>query len=81
MWNDRTRSNSIRKLRQPIVIELGDGNTVTISHLRLVSVSQEYEVNALYTPTFWLSLLSIIQLDTAGYTSTFGHGTCSISSP
>jgi hypothetical protein len=32
-------------------------------------------------PTFRLSLLSINQLDTARYTSTFGPGKCSISSP
>jgi len=38
-----------------------------------LTFSQEYEVNALYTPTFRLSLLSIHQLDTTGYTSTFGH--------
>jgi len=81
MCNDRTRFNSIKKLRQPIVIELGDDNKVTVSHHGLVNVSQEYEVNALYTPTFQISLLSINQLDTAGYTSTFGCGKYSISSP
>jgi len=81
MCNDRTRFNSIKELRQPIVIELGDDNKVTVSHHGLVNVSQEYKVNALYMPTFQLSLLSINQLDTAGYTSTFGHGKCSISSP
>jgi len=64
------------KLRQPIVIELGDDNKVTESHHGLVSVSQEYEVNALYTPTFRLSLLSINQVDTAGYTCTFGRIHC-----
>jgi len=81
MCTDRTTFNSIKQLRQPIVIELGDDNKVTVSHHGLVNVSQEYEVNALYTPTFQLSLLSITQLDTAGYTSTFGRGKCSISSP
>jgi hypothetical protein len=81
MCNDRTRFNSIKKLRQPIVSELGDDNKVTVSHHGLVNVSQEYEVNALYMPMFRLSLLSIDQLDTAGYTSTLGHGKCSIASP
>ena len=42
---------------------------------------RRYEVNSLYTPTFRLSLLSINQFDTAGYTSTFGLDMCSISSP
>jgi len=81
MSNDRTRFNSIKKLRRPIVIELGDDTKVKASHHGLVNVSQEYDVNALYTPAFRLSLLSINQLDTAGYTSRFGHGKCSISSP
>jgi len=81
MCNDRTRFNSIKKLRQPIVIELGDDNKLTVSHHGLVNISQENEVNALYTPTFRLSLLSMNQLDTAGYTSTFGRGKCSISFP
>jgi hypothetical protein len=71
MCNDRTRFNSIKKLRQPIVIELGDDNRVTVSHHGLVNVSQEYEVDALYTPMFLHSLLSINQFDTAGYTSIF----------
>ena len=70
----------IKKLRQPIVIELEDDSNVTVSHHGLVNISQEYKVNALYTSTFRLSLLSN-QLDTAGYTSTFARGKCSISSP
>ena len=81
MCNDHTRFNSMKKLRQPIAIELGDDNKVTVSHHGLVNISQECEVNALYTPTFRLSLLSNNQLDTAGYTSIFGYGKCSISSP
>jgi len=81
MCNDRTRFNSIKKLRQPIVIELGNDNKVTACHHGLVNVSQEYKVNALYMPTFRLSLLSINQLDSAGYTSTFEPSKCSISSP
>jgi hypothetical protein len=54
---------------------------VTVSHHGLLNISQEYQVNTLYTPMFRLLLLSIIQLDTAGYTSTFERGKCSISSP
>jgi len=80
MCNDRTRFNSIKKLRQPMIIELGDDNKVAVSHHGLVNVSQKYKGNALYTPRFRLSLLSINQLDTAGYTSTFVRGKCSISS-
>jgi hypothetical protein len=74
MCNDHTRFNSTKKLRQPIIIELGDDNQVTVSHHGLVNVSQEYEVIALYMLTFRLSLLSINQLDSDGYTSTFRRG-------
>jgi len=80
MCNDCTRFNWIKKLCQPIVIELGDDNKVTVSQHGLVNVSQENKVNALYTPTFRFSLLSINQLDTAAYTSTFGRVNCFISS-
>jgi hypothetical protein len=61
MCNDHTRFNSIKKLHQPIVIELRDDNKVTVSHHELDNFSQEYEVNALYMRTFRLSLLSINQ--------------------
>jgi len=43
-----------------------------------VNISQGLQLNALYTPTFRLSLLSINQLDLAGYTTTFRRGKCSI---
>jgi len=70
--NNRTRFNSIKKHRQPTVMELIDDNKYTVSHHGLVNVSQDYKVNGLHTPTIRLSLLSIHQLDTAGYTSTVG---------
>ena len=41
---------------------------------------QGAEFTALYTPTFRISLLSIGQLDIAGYISTFGNGVYEISS-
>jgi hypothetical protein len=75
MCNDPTRFNSIKKLLQPIVIELRDNNTIAVSNHGLVNFSQEYVVNALYTPTFRLSLLSINQLDTPGYTTTLDVAT------
>jgi len=62
-------------------IELGDDNTVSVTHHGLVDATQGYEIDALYTPTFRLSLFSINQLDSAGSTATFGGGKCSISSP
>lgn len=39
------------------------------------------KITALYTPTFRVSLLSIGQLDDAGYTATFRQGTCTIGAP
>jgi len=77
--NDHTRFNSIKKLRQPIVIELGDDNKVTVSHHGLINISQEYKYESLHTPTFRLSLLFINQLDTTRYTSKFGCSKWSIS--
>jgi hypothetical protein len=57
----------IKKLRQPIVIELGDDNKVTLSHHGLINVSQKYK-SMLSTPLHSGSLFSpsIIwtQLDT-----------------
>jgi len=80
MFNDWTRFNSIKRLHQPVVIELVNDNEVTVSHHELFDISQEYKVNAHYTPMFQLSLLSINQMDTAGYTSTCEHGKWSKSS-
>jgi hypothetical protein len=74
IWKGHNRFNSIKKLCQPIVIEPGDDNKVIVSYHTLVNVSHQYQVIALYTPTFWLSLLSITLLHTAGYRSTFGPG-------
>ena len=71
----------LRNFVKRIVIELWDASKVTVSHHGLVNVSQKYEVDPLYTPTFRVSLPSINPLDTAGYTCTFGHNQCSISSP
>jgi len=64
-----------------MLIELGNDNTVSVTHHGLVDATQGYEIDALYTPTFRLSLFSINQLDYTGSTATFGGGKCSISSP
>jgi len=47
----------------------------------LCPLNSGYEIDALYTPTFRLSLFSVNQLDSAGSIVTFGGGKCSISSP
>jgi hypothetical protein len=81
MCNNRTSFKSFKKLRRPKLIVLGDDSMVSITHHGLVDASQGYEMDALYTPTFRLSLFSINQLDFTGSTATFGGGKCSISSP
>ena len=45
------------ELSFPIVIELGDTNSVTATHYGFVDVIQRYQVKTLHTPTFRLSLL------------------------
>ena len=76
--NDRSGFISFKRLPSPVIIKLGDETTVTATFHGLVNISQDLQFNALYTPMFRLSLLSIYQLDLAGYTMTFQRGKCSI---
>jgi len=78
MCNDRNCFISFKRLPSPIIIKLCDETTVTTTFHGLVNISQGLQLNALYTPMFRLSLLSINQLDLAGYTTTFQRGKCSI---
>ncbi|KAF8542324.1 hypothetical protein BDD12DRAFT_825514 [Trichophaea hybrida] len=55
-----------------MIIEFGN-NTVEIP--------QGYQVDALYAPMIQLSLLSVNQIDSAGYMATFRSSKCSISLP
>jgi hypothetical protein len=80
MCNDRSTFSTFKKLSLPIVIELGDKNSVTATHYGFVDI-QGYQIEALHTPTFRLSLLSINQLDLGGHTKIFWNGKCSITSP
>jgi len=81
MCNDRSRFSTFKKLSLPIVIELGDNNSVTTMRYGVVDVIQGYQVEALHTPTFRLSLLSVNQLDLRGHTTIFQKGKCSVTSP
>jgi hypothetical protein len=81
MCNDRSSFSTFKKLSLPTVIELGDNNSVTATHYGFVNVIQGYQVEALHTPTFRLSLLSINQLDLGGHTTIFQNGKCSINLP
>jgi len=78
MCNDRNCFISFKRLQSPIIIKLGDETIVTTTNHGLINISQDLQLNALYTPMFWLSLLSIHQLDLAWYTTTYRRGICSI---
>jgi len=80
MCNDRSSFPTFKKISLPIVIELGDNNSGTATDYGLVNVIQGFQVEALHTPTFRLSLLSINQLDLGGHTTIFQNGKCSINS-
>jgi len=59
---------------------LGDDTIVQATHKGLVQV-QNYWVKALHLSTFRYSLLSVGDLDTHGYSTTFEKGRCIISDP
>ena len=80
MCNDRTSFTAYKKLPTSIDIRLGDKTRVRATHQGTVDLGG-IEVNALHTPTFRVYLLSIGQLDDAGYTSTFRQGICTIGAP
>ena len=80
MSNNHGLFKSFKKPSQPKLIELGDDNTVSVTPHWLVDITQGSEIDAVYTPTFCLSLFYINELDSAGSTATFGGGKCSIMS-
>jgi hypothetical protein len=68
------------RLSHTINIRLGDDTIVQATHKGLVQV-QGHWVKALHLPTFRYSLLSVGDLDTHGYRTTFEKGRCIISDP
>jgi len=78
MCNDSSCFISFKRLPSPIIIKLGDETIVTATFHGLFNISQGLQLNALYTPTFLISLLSINQLVLARYSTTFRRGKCSI---
>ena len=80
MCNDHSSFPSFKKLSLPRVIELGDDISLTATHYGFVIIIQGYQVKALHTPTFRLSLLSINQIDLGRHTAIFCNGRCSITS-
>jgi hypothetical protein len=81
MCNDRSSFSTFKQLSLPIVIEVGDNNSVTTVHYGFVDVIPGYQVEALHTSTFRLPLLSINQFDLDGHTTIFRNRKCSITSP
>jgi len=77
MFNDRNSFSTFKMISLPIVIDLGDNNSVTATHYCFVNVIQGYQVETLHRPTIRLSLLSINQLNMGGHATIFQKGQCS----
>jgi len=81
MYNGpRSRFRTYSQLLHTIDIRLGDDTIVQATHKSLVQV-QNHWVKALHLPTFRYSLLSVGNIDTHGYSTTFEKGRCIISDP
>jgi len=64
-------------LPNPIRIQLGNKTCVLATHHGFLQV-QSHLIDALHTPSFRYSLLSVVELDSQGYHTKFGNGKCSI---
>ena len=74
MYNGvRGRCITCERLPCPIVISLCDGSSVKSTHHGILLI-QHQEIDALHTPTFRYSLLSVGEFDTRGYITKFGNG-------
>jgi len=78
MCNNRSSFLTYERLARPIPIKLGDETVVMAYYHGRIIVFQGYCANALHTPTFRMSLLSISQLDDDGFTTIFSNGQCSM---
>jgi len=78
MYNgDKHGYITYNRLPSPIDIKLGDDTNVRTTHQGIISI-QNHRLNALHTPSFRYSLLSVGDLDTHGYITEFGNGKCAI---
>jgi hypothetical protein len=80
MCNNRSSFLTYERLAKPIPIKLGDETIVMSYYHGRITVFQGYCADALHTPTFRMSLLSISQLDD-GFTTIFSNGQCSMKNP
>jgi len=78
MCNNRSSFLIYVRLARLIPLKLGDETVVMAYYHGRITVFQGYCANALHTPTFRMSLLSISQLDDDGFTTIFSNGQCSI---
>ena len=69
--------NTYKRLPNPIRIQLGNKTYVFATHHGSVRV-QDHQIDALHTPSFRYSLLSVVELDSQRYHTKFGNGKCSI---
>jgi len=69
--------NTYERLPNPIGIQLGNKTCIFVTHQGSVRV-QDHQIDALHTPSFRYSLLSVVELDSQGYHTKFGNGKCSI---
>jgi hypothetical protein len=70
---------SYNRLPNPIEIRLGDNTSILSTHYGSLLV-QNHRIEALHTPTFRHSLLSVGEFDNRGYSTLFANGQCTISS-
>ena len=75
MFNRKHVFLSLSNLPQTIPIKLGDGKTVASSKGGPIKI-KNILIQALYVPTFRVSLLSVSRLGAAGYKTTFERNIC-----
>ena len=69
------RKNSVKETN--MIIKLGDDHQVQAKKKGIVSL-RGVDIEAFFVPEFRISLISVGQLDSHGYTTTFRSGICSI---
>ena len=70
------RKNSLRPAQA--AVRLGDKSVLQVTQQGTVVVNG-VRLTALFIPEFWVSLLSVAQLDASGLETTFGNGVCTVS--
>jgi len=69
------QKNSVKETN--MIIKLGDDHQVQAKKKGIVSL-RGVDIEAFFVPEFRISLISVGQLDSHGYTTTFRSGICSI---